>query len=98
MVFEWDEKKNEKLKRERNVSFEEVVRALASGDLIDILYHPNREKYPKQKLLIVKLKGYVWVVPFEKRGDKLRLITAYPSRKYTKRYLRGKDGLGENKA
>ncbi len=97
-MFEWDDKKNEKLKKERNISFEEIVKAVASGGLVDVLYHPNRKKYPGQKLLIVNLKGYAWVVPFEERGDKLRLITAYPSRKFTKRYLRGKDELGEDKA
>ena len=97
-MFEWDDKKNKKLKKERNISFEEIIKAVASGGLIDVLYHPNREKYPNQKLLIVNLKGYAWVVPFEERGDKLRLITAYPSRKFTKRYLRRKDELGEGKA
>ncbi len=97
-MFEWDDKKNKKLKKERNISFEEIIKAVASGGLIDVLYHPNREKYPNQKLLIVNLKGYAWVVPFEELGDKLRLITAYLSRKFTKRYLMRKDELGEDKA
>jgi len=93
-MFEWDEKKNLKLKRKRNISFERVVYEIRLGKLLDIINHPNREKYPNQKLLIINIDGYAWVVPFEKRGNKLRLITAFPSRKYTKRYLRNKNGLG----
>lgn len=86
-MFEWDEGKNSKLKRERKVSFEEIARIINSGGLIDILDHPNQKKYPGQKLLIININGYAWVVPAERRGNRLRLITAYPSRKYTKRYL-----------
>ena len=86
-MFEWDEKKNVELLEKRGITFEKVARAINSGNLLDILNHPNQKKYPGQKLLIVKIDEYVWVVPTEKRSNKLRLITAYPSRKYTKRYL-----------
>jgi len=90
-VFEWDEGKNSRLKRERGISFEQIAYIINSGGLIDIVNHPNQRKYPGQKLLIVNVNGYAWVVPAEKRGNKLRLITAYPSRKYTKRYLGERD-------
>ncbi len=86
-MFEWDEKKNVELSEKRKITFEEVVRAINSGALLDILNHPNQKKYPKQKLLIVEIDGYTWVAPMERKVNKLRLITAYPSRKYTKRYL-----------
>jgi len=86
-MFEWDDKKSLKLKRERNISFEEIAYIINSGGLIDIIDHPNQEKYPNQKLLIVNINGYIWVVPAERRGNRLRLITAYPSRKWTKVYL-----------
>lgn len=86
-MFEWDEGKNSKLKRKREISFEQIAYIINSGGLIDIIDHPNQKKYPGQKLLIVNVNGYAWVVPVEKRGNRLRLITAYPSRKYTKRYL-----------
>ena len=87
-MFEWDEGKNAKLKRDRDISFEEIAYIIKEGGLLDIIDHPNRKKYPNQKLLIINVNGYAWVVPTEKRGDKLRLITAFPSRKYTKRYLK----------
>jgi len=89
-MFEWDSRKNAEIRKKRKISFEEIVSAIHSGALLDILDHPNQEKYPDQKLLIVKINDYVWVVPAEKRGNRLRLVTAYPSRKYTKRYLGGK--------
>ncbi|WP_163329441.1 hypothetical protein GFV12_08500 (plasmid) [Desulfurobacterium thermolithotrophum] len=89
-MFEWDEKKNAEIWEEREITFEQIVFAIRSGGLLDILDHPNQEKYPGQKLLIVKINDYIWVVPAERRGNRLRLITAYPSRKYTKRYLREK--------
>lgn len=90
MKFEWDERKNAFLKKERGISFEEIVNLIAQGELIAVRNHPNPEKYPDQKIFILDVDGYAWVVPFEKRGDRLRLITAYPSRKWTKLYLRRK--------
>ncbi len=90
-MFEWDEGKNRRLKQERDISFEQIAYTINSGGLIDIVDHPNQKKYPGQKLLIVNINGYAWVVPAEKRGNRLRLITAYPSRKYTKRYLGERD-------
>jgi len=90
MLIDWDEEKNLKLKRERRIGFEDVVIAISEGRILDILEHPNKEKYPYQKLLIVEINGYAYVVPFEERGEVLWLITVYPSRKMTKVYLGGK--------
>jgi uncharacterized DUF497 family protein len=85
--FEWDEKKNIKLKKERRISFQQIVEAINSGRVIEVRDHPNQRDYPNQKLIIVRINDYVWVVPCEWRRNKLRLITAYPSRKYTKQFL-----------
>ncbi len=95
MKFEWDPKKSRYLKEERGISFEEIVELITSKSLLTVRNHPNPEKYPGQKVFIVNIDGYAWAVPFERRGDKLRLITAYPSRKLTKIYLRGEDGHKE---
>jgi uncharacterized DUF497 family protein len=90
--FEWDPKKSELLKRKRGISFDELAELITSESLLAVREHPNPRRYPEQKIFIVDVGGYAWVVPFEKRGNKLRLITAYPSRKWTKVYLRGKGG------
>jgi uncharacterized DUF497 family protein len=86
--FRWDSEKNELLKMERGVSFEEVVVAIESGGLLDILAHPNTVKYPNQQLLVVSSDGYAYLVPFVEEADYFFLKTIIPSRKATRDYLR----------
>lgn len=85
--FEWNEDKNRLLKQKRNISFEDIVLSISSGGLLDIVKHPNPEKYPKQMLLIVEVTNYAYVVPFIENDDHYFLKTIYPSRKATKTYL-----------
>jgi len=59
-----------------------VIDAVEEGRILDFKEDSRKDKYPEQYLLIVEINGYPWVVPCEFRGNKLRLITAYPSRKY----------------
>lgn len=86
-IFKWDAEKNEVLARERGVTFEEIVERIGSGATVVETGHPNREKYPHQRLLIVDLEGYAYVVPFVQDGDTCFLKTIIPSRKATKKYL-----------
>jgi hypothetical protein len=53
--------------------------------------HYNKKKYPNQKILIVDVDGYAYLVPFVKDGNELFLKTIIPSRKATKKYLRGQN-------
>jgi len=85
--FDWDEKKNRVLKKKRNISFEEIVLSIANGQLLDILEHPDKEKYPGQKLLIVKMRNYAFVVPYVENEEAYFLKTIYPSRKATRTYI-----------
>lgn len=85
--FDWDKKKNDQLKQERNVSFEEVILSIKEGGLLDNLVHPNKKKYPKQKIYVVKLKNYAYLVPYVEDESKVFLKTIIPSRKATKKYL-----------
>ena len=62
--YDWNDEKNELLKKLRGVSFEQVVLAIVSGDLIDRIRHPNPEKYPNQKVFLVKIGDYVYSVPY----------------------------------
>ena len=89
-TFIWNEEKNQKLKAERGISFEEVVVHIAAGDLLDIVEHPHPEKYRGQCIFIVKINNYAWLVPFVESENEIFLKTAIPSRKATKRYLRGR--------
>ena len=74
---------------ERGISFEDVVFALQSGGLLDDLIHPNKEKYPSQRMFVVDIDDYAWLVPYVENAQELFLKTIIPSRKATKQYLRG---------
>ena len=86
--FSWDPQKNEKLIRERYISFEAILWSVQSGGLLDVVAHPNPRKYPGQKVLVVKAFDYVYLVPFEEKEDSIRLITISPSRKAAQKYLK----------
>jgi len=89
MIHYWDNGKNDFLKTQRNISFQRVLVAIEQGDLLDILEHPDQTKYEGQKLYVLAIEGYCWVVPFkdDDDGEKRKLITAFPSRKLTRKYL-----------
>lgn len=88
--FAWSEEKNRQLQIERDISFEEVIVAIASGAVLDIVEHPHRDRYPNQRIFIVQLREYAWLIPFIESDDKIFLKTIIPSRKATKQYLGGK--------
>jgi len=85
--FDWDENKNILLKETRNISFEEVVLSIANNKLLEIVEHPDKQKYPNQKMFIVEIREYACIVPFVEDNDKYFLKTIYPSREATKKYL-----------
>jgi len=85
--FRWAPNKNEALKAERGISFESVVVAIESGDLLDVIAHPNPAKYPQQRILVVAADNYVYLVPFLEDKDSYFLKTIIPSRKATRDYL-----------
>jgi uncharacterized DUF497 family protein len=85
--FAWDEAKNERLKAERGIGFEDIVFHIQRGDLLDVVDHPNRERYPGQRLYVVRRDEYVYLVPFVEDEQGRFLKTIIPSRVATKRYL-----------
>lgn len=93
--FAWDEDKNELLKRERGVSFEEVVFHINNGDLLARLDHPNRTKYSHQQIFVVWVGDYVYMVPFVEDREKYFLKTIIPSRKLTKEFLEEREDKDE---
>lgn len=85
--FDWNEKKNEQLKTDRGIGFEEIEVAIAEGKILDVLPHPNQKKYPNQRIYAVEINGYAYLVPFIEDDEKIFLKTAYPSRNATKKYI-----------
>lgn len=86
----WNSEKNTILKKERGVSFEDVVFHMMAGDILDTVDHPNQERYPGQKIHIVAIEDYVYLVPFIESDEEVFLKTVVPSRKATKIYRGGK--------
>ena len=87
----WNKEKNEFLKESRKVSFEEIDEAIKNLELIDIISHPNKEKYPNQRIYLIEIGNYIYEVPFVETDEEIFLKTIYPSRKFTKKYLKTKD-------
>lgn len=85
--FDWSEEKNALLKLERDVSFEDIVVAVESGQLLDILEHPNKEKYQNQSILVVNVNNYAYLVPYVENETSVFLKSIIPSRKATKQYI-----------
>lgn len=85
--FNWDPGKNEQLRAERGISFEEILFHIENGDVLDILQHPNQERYQGQRIFVVEVNEYVHLVPFVEDEKEVFLKTIIPSRKATKKYL-----------
>ena len=87
--FSWNEEKNELLKAERDISFEDIVLFIEMGFLLDVLEHPNQGKYKGQKIFVVQIDEYAYLVPFIEDDREIFLKTIIPSRQATKKYLKG---------
>ena len=85
--YRWNPEKNEELKVERGVSFEQAVIAIESDGLLDVLSHRNPAKYPRQRVLVVAFDNYAHLVPFVEEDEFFFLKTIIPSRKATREYL-----------
>ena len=86
--FRWATDKNDLLKRERGISFEEITVAVEAGALLEVVGHPNPAKYPRQKVMVVEVAAYAYLVPFVEEADHFFLKTIIPSRKATRDFLR----------
>ena len=88
-VFDWNLEKNRQLAENRGVSFERVLSAIERGDLVDVLEHPNQERYPGQRIYVVDIAQYLYLVPFVTSADGTRFLkTIIPSRKATRDHKR----------
>ena len=91
MVFRWDPQKNARLMRERGLSFEQIVLAAEGGDLLQVIAHPNPARYPEQKIMVVAMDAYAFLVPFVQEEDGYFLKTIIPSRKATRDFMRPRE-------
>ena len=93
MRFLWKEDKNDLLKQQRNISFEQIVLSIENKQIVDVMEHPNQKKYKGQIVILVERDNYVYVVPasISDSGEECHLKTIFPSRKYTDKFLRRKE-------
>lgn len=90
-TYAWNPDKNSRLKEERGISFEEIVLNIQLGNEVDLFDHPNQERYTGQKISVVLVEGYAYLVPFVESEEEIFLKTIIPSRKATKQYMGGSD-------
>ena len=86
-IFRWDNEKNELLKKNRGVCFEQVVLLMERGEVLDTIEHPNQERYPGQKLAVVMIDTYAYLVPYVENNEEIFLKTIIPSRKANNKYV-----------
>ena len=85
----WSKEKNERLVKNRGIGFKTAAQMIESGEILGIIDNPNQIKYAGQRMYILNIDNYAWLVPFVENGDDIFLKTMIPSRAATKKYLRG---------
>ncbi len=90
-LINWNREKNEWLRENRDICFEDILFYIDNDFLIDDLEHPNQEKYPRQRMMVFNIDDYIYIVPYIETEDEIFLKTIIPSRKATKDYLENKD-------
>ena len=88
--IEFSEEKNEILKQLRGIGFEEIAEFIRNNKIISDEKHHNSKRYPRQRILIVEIKSYIYAVPYivDEKRKVWFLKTIYPSRKLTKKYAK----------
>ena len=98
MIITWNPAKNEILKEQRGVDFNDVLIAIMENRVLDVVTHVNKDKYPNQSMMIIEIDNYIYVVPFVTDSDKtIFLKTIYPSRRATEQYIDKTEGPNDEK-
>ncbi len=83
----WNTEKSEALKASRGICFEDVVFFIERGEIVDDYLHPNQKEYPGQRIMVINVANYAYLVPYVENEKELFLKTIIPSRKATQRYF-----------
>ena len=86
----WDTEKSLKLKKLRGICFEDIVYYIEKGDILDDYQHPNQKRYSGQRVMVIGINSYAYLIPYVEDKDEIFLKTIIPSRKATEIYLGGK--------
>jgi len=86
-TINWNAEKSLALKEVRDISFEDVVFYIERGEMLDDYAHPNQKAYPGQRIMVIGIDNYAYLVPYVENEEELFLKTIIPSRKATQKYL-----------
>lgn len=95
--FRFNRDKNKHLKLTRGIDFETIIIIIKNDKQVKVVEHPNKKRYSKQRIFLVKIRAYIYAVPFIEENDYIFLKTIYPSRKYTKKFLKINSSIYEKK-
>ncbi|MEK7747800.1 MAG: toxin [Nitrospirota bacterium] len=87
----WNTEKSMKLKESRGICFEDIVFYIERGDILDDYLHPNQKMYLKQRIMVIEVNHYAYLVPYVEDAEEIFLKTIIPSRKATDIYVEGKN-------
>jgi len=88
--FRWDSEKNELLKKNRGVCFEQIVILMEREEILETVENPKQDKYSGQKIAIVQIDDYAYLVPYVQENDEIFLKTIIPNRKAANNHVRSK--------
>jgi uncharacterized DUF497 family protein len=88
-VINWNKEKNEQLVKNRGIGFKTAAQMIENGRVMSIIDNPNQIKYAGQRMYVLNINNYAWLVPFVENGNVIFLKTMIPSRAATKKFLRG---------
>jgi len=83
----WSTEKSILLKSSRGLCFEDVVFYIERGEILDDYLHPNQQAYPGQRIMVIGVANYAYLVPYIENKEELFLKTIIPSRKATQQYI-----------
>lgn len=86
IYYDWEPDKNERLKNEREIGFENILEAVHAGKTFAVIPNPKTH-FSHQKILIVEIDDYAYTVPYVQEDEKIFLKTIMPSRKATQKYI-----------
>lgn len=86
-LINWNTQKSLKLKESRGVCFEDVICHIENGDILHDYEHPNQERYAGQRIMVIGINNYAYLVPYVENEEEIFLKTIIPSRKATQIYF-----------
>lgn len=87
-TIRFSQEKDELLRKTRQIGFKEIINALKNNKALKVIENPNKKKFPNQRLLLININKYVFVVPYVENRREIFLKTIYPSKKYTKKFIK----------